>query len=53
MGKIIIKDGIKWDYDWKRNCYQFIEYVKQSQEDVKEDEKPKKKVYPKKRKETD
>ena len=49
MGKIIIKDGIKWDYDWKRNCYQFIEYVKQSQED----EKPKKKVNPKKRKETD
>ena len=27
MGRIVIKDGIKWDYDWKRNAYLFIEYV--------------------------
>ena len=42
MGKIIIKDGIKWDYDWKRNCYQFVEYVIESQNEIEEDEKPKK-----------
>ena len=33
MGKIVIKDGIKWDYDFIWNRYTFIEKV----------EKPKKK----------
>lgn len=34
MGKLVIKDGIKWDYDFIWNRYTFIEKV---------EEKPKKK----------
>lgn len=32
MGRIVINNGIKWDYDWKLNRYEFIEYVTESQE---------------------
>lgn len=27
MGKIVIRDGIKWDYDWRTNKWTFIEKV--------------------------
>lgn len=27
MGKIVIKDGIKWDYDFIWNRYTFIEKI--------------------------
>lgn len=40
MGKIVIRDGIKWDYDAFWNRYTFIEKV---EEKPKEDNKPKKK----------
>ena len=30
MGKIIIKDGVKWDYDFIWNRYTFIEKVEET-----------------------
>lgn len=48
MGRIVINNGIKWDYDWKLNRYEFIEYVTESQE--KDLEKPKSKRVNRKKK---
>lgn len=36
MGKIVIKDGIKWDYDSIWNRYTFIEKIEEKKEPVKQ-----------------
>lgn len=60
MGKIVIRDGIKWDYDWRTNKWTFIEKIVEEepiQQNIELDydkiiEKPKKAKY-KKNKELD
>lgn len=39
MGKIIIKNGIKWDYDQDLNKYTFIEKIEEKKEEKKEEPK--------------
>jgi hypothetical protein len=43
MGKIVIKDGAKWDYDPIWNRYTFIEKIEEKKEEPNEIKKNKKK----------